>query len=281
MRTKILIGLIAIGLANAQSNPEIVFEAASVKRSRPDGPGTSMFYSPGGRLTATSATLKQLVLLAYGVSERHNSGAPAQNATIISTLTSDQITGGPGWVESEQFNVTAKADGNARVERMSQMLQALLADRFQLKVHRETRQLPVYVLLTAKNGARMPELKEGSCFVPGSDKPPEAVKSGQRPTPCGGFFFERDRLDAGRVYMQQLAGALSNQLRRLVVDKTGLTGTYDVHLRWTPDESPGDTDSADPSLFTAVEEQLGLKLESQKGLVETVVIDHAEKPSEN
>lgn len=185
-------------------------------------------------------------------------------------------------MESERFDVAAKADGNASVERMSQMLQALLADRFQLKAHRETRQLPVYVLLTGKNGTKMPESREGGCFVPGSDKPPEVVKSGQRPTPCGGFFFERDRLDGGRVYMQQLAGALSNQLRRPVVDKTGLTGTYDVHLRWTPDESqPGDTDSSDPSLFTAIEEQLGLKLESQKGPVETLVIDHAEKPSEN
>jgi uncharacterized protein (TIGR03435 family) len=169
------------------------------------------------------------------------------------------------------------------------MLRPALADRFKLKVHTETKQLPVYKIVLAKGGSKLKEATAGDTYANGI-KGPDGVG---RP---GMMRFGPGQLTAQAVPMTSLTNMLSQQLHRTVLDKTGLTGKYDLELNWTPDQgadpmfkgpegSPqrGDAapDSSGPSIFTALQEQLGLKLQSAKGPVETLVIDHVEMPSEN
>ncbi|HEY3825405.1 MAG TPA: TIGR03435 family protein [Bryobacteraceae bacterium] len=256
------------------------FEVASVK---PNTAGNNMIMirpPTGGRFTATNATLKILAGLAYKV----------QNYAI---------TGGPNWIDSAHFDITAKAaDSNLSIEQMRPMLQSLLQDRFQLKAHLETKDVPVYALLPAKNGPKLPEGKEGGCFQFDPGKPPPPPAPGQGPgamqPPCGGMMMSPNAMHGGKVSMTQFIGALSNMLGRPVIDKTGFTGTFDVNLEYSaeglalggrggPGPPPGAPafDTSGPSIFTAVQEQLGLRLESQKAPGEILVIDSAEKPSEN
>jgi uncharacterized protein (TIGR03435 family) len=176
---------------------------------------------------------------------------------------------------------------------MHLMMQALLADRFHLTAHRETRNLPVYTLNVAKSGLKLQPLKEGSCvaFNPGAPIVP--------PTPdqlpaCGIARFwisiPTVRMQGGKVNMAELARSFSNLLGVTVIDRTGFTGTFDVHLEFGFDDAleglphPGPMPPADngaPSIFSAIQEQLGLKLESGKGPVEVLVIDHVERPAQN
>jgi uncharacterized protein (TIGR03435 family) len=223
--------------AQEKATPE--FEVASIHRSDPDHVGFQAYFLPGGKFTAMTAPLKNLVGFAYQLREH-------------------QVTGGPGWIDTEPFDISAKADAPANDDQLHQMVQALLADRFQLKFHRETKEQPVYTLVLAKSG---PKLKE--------------VKTVGRGVGIG----MRGRLNGNGADMETLASVLSTRLGRSVVDRTGLKGFYDFVVTWTPDEVQPDTPG--PSLFTALQEQLGLKLESSKGPVEILVIDHVEKPTEN
>jgi uncharacterized protein (TIGR03435 family) len=183
---------------------------------------------------------------------------------------SDLLPGLPGWANSDTFDVEAEMDNDtfAALQKLpreqqwpqrQRMLQAFLADRFKLAIHHETKEQPIYALVIAKGGPKLTpnEIQRGSNWSSGSG-----------------------RLDVHGGPIASLAFALSNLVGRNVVDKTGLTGKYDMVLKWTPDEQQGTADSG-PSLFTALQEQLGLKLEAQKGPVDTIVIDHVEKPSEN
>jgi uncharacterized protein (TIGR03435 family) len=185
--------------------------------------------------------------------------------------------GGPRWLESDRFDIEAKATGNPRREQVLTMLQSMLADRFKLALHRETRELPVYEMAVAKGG---PKFKARACVgQPGPDNP------------CGGFTVSLRGTLTGRVApLAELAETLTTLLNRSVLDKTALTGKYDFDLKWTPDgttiRGPGDPDAPQPdpngpSIFTAVREQLGLELKSAKGPVEVLVIDHVEKPDAN
>ncbi len=178
-----------------------------------------------------------------------------------------QLVGGPKWMDDDRYDIEARAGGESAPTsaQVQLMLQSLLADRFQLKFHRETKQLPEYELVVGKSG---PKLKASA---------PESVKS-----LSFGDSGSVTVLTVSKGSMDQLAKQLGNSgLGRPVLDKTGLTGEYDYELRWSAE--PGGTDLADrpPSVVTAIQEQLGLKLESIKGPVETFVIDHAEKPSQN
>jgi uncharacterized protein (TIGR03435 family) len=181
------------------------------------------------------------------------------------------VKGLPGWADSTQFNVEAKMDDSTLAslqslppqqqnERRLLMLQSLLADRFQLRIHHETAEHPVYELVIAKGGFKLKESQSGK---------------------TGG------RVGNGQIqYMSSpissLAFTLSNDeaVGRLVLDKTGLTGHYDITLRWTPDDRHGSEDT-EPSIFTALDEQLGLKLVPAKAPVDTIVVDHAALPSQN
>jgi bla regulator protein blaR1 len=299
-RQKLLLGaagLLAIavpitfGLARApqsQSQTQVattaaglVYEVASVKPDKSGDMRFKVMNSPDS-LTANT-TLQMLIRLAYSVED-------------------NQISGAPNWVNSDRYDVEAKMDSATadEVRKLSEeqeksvrehMLQALLVDRFKLTIHRETKELPIYSLVVAKNGSKLEESKPGE-----PDKRGFKTPDG-RPA-VGGHFVRMGmgQLDGHSLGMTDIARLLSQQLGRTVVDKTGLTANYDFTLKWTPEEgqgpafrgpegSPGTGSTpapeSGPSIFTAVQEQLGLKLESQKGPVEILVIDHVEKPSEN
>ena len=268
---------------DANSSHAYEYEVASIKSNKSGINMVRLMFSPDG-LTATNGTLQMFIHAAYGVED-------------------NQISGGPSWLNSDHYDIEAKMDSatadalhklsedQGRLERQ-QMLQALLADRFKLTIHRETRELPVYALVLAKNGPKIQEAKPGDTY-------PNGIK-GPDGRAVGGVIFMNGRGSAtGQgLPISGLVRFLSGQLGRTVVDKTGLTAKYDFTLQWTPDESQGamlkgpgpgpqstssppPPDPSGPSIFTAVQEQLGLKLESQKGPVEILVIDHAEQPSEN
>jgi len=209
--------------------------------------------TPDG-FSASSLDLKSLIAIAYGVKP-------------------DQVSGGPGWVDSDRYDIEAKvvaANGSTPQplthEQSNLMLRSLLADRFKLVVHNETKEVPIYELVVAKNGPKL---------QPAKPDQPTRMTIGS----SGKATMEADQISA-------LVYQLSLQVGRPVVDKTGLTGKYDIKLEWTRDSGPGSVDSASadvsgPSIFTAVQEQLGLKLVSSKGPVDTLVIDHAEQPTAN
>jgi uncharacterized protein (TIGR03435 family) len=332
--------------ARAQGQPEtrLEFEVASIK---PNKSGSNMVQigGPPGRFTATNVTLGMLIRQAYG-------------------LQNSQLVGGPAWVNSDRFDIVAKADGspefglftqqNARPSRTQLMMRSLLADRFKLAVHDESRELPIYALLLARTAGRLgPQLSKsavdcgaeaaargrGAAAAGGPDgglgrgvdgQPPPGGRG--EPAGRGAPFASGERLrcglrigpgtlSGGGVVLSQLATTLSIWVNRIVVDKTGLTGTFDLELKWTPDQMPGGgflggpgsgapgpgapgpvgpvsggtgpgspaagapalppIDPNGPSIFTAVQEQLGLKLESQRGPVDVLVIDHAEPPTED
>jgi uncharacterized protein (TIGR03435 family) len=255
--------------------PRPEFEVASIKLNK-SGDGRIMIMpARGGRFTATNVSLQILITIAYRIKDF-------------------QLSGAPPWVMSERYDVEAKAEGDPAFDAVLPMLQTLFEDRLQFKFHRETKDLPVYELVVAKAG----KLKqaEGECG-PRPEGPPPPLEPGKMPTPpCGGFFMFPGRLNGQKVPITQLVDVLSRFTDRIVVDKTNLTGKYDVDLQYTPEQGqfqapPGGAppgmpalppiDPNGPSLFTALQEQLGLKLESQKGPVEMIVIDHIERPSEN
>jgi len=271
-----------IGVAQLQDvapaqNP--VFEVASIKPSAPGGRGMGVRYLPGTRMTAQNVPLHFMIQTAYGVREF-------------------QVTGGAAWMNTERYDITAKGEDGAPQSQLRLMVQALLADRFKLAFHRETREMPVFFLMAAKGGMKLVEPKDGSCVTPGPSAP-RATPGQPPPNFCGLMRIGPKGLDGLKLGMQQLTMFFPDVLGRSVVDKTEFKGTFDVHLEFARDESlaagilrdaapggpggapPQPGDSSAPSIFTAVQEQLGLKLESGKGPVEVIVIDHAEKPSEN
>jgi bla regulator protein blaR1 len=259
-----------------------VYEVASIRPDKSGDPRFQIDSTPNG-FTANT-TLQSLIRLAYGVED-------------------NQISGAPKWVNSDKYKIEAKMDGAtaAELDKLSddqseparrRMLQALLEDRFKLMLHRETKELPVYSLVVAKDGPKLQEAKPG--------EPDGDGRTGPDGRPAvGGHFLRmgRGQLNGHSLGMKEIVRSLSEQLGRTVVDRTGLTGNYDFSLQWTPDEGqpsafkepvggqgPASTppaDSSGPTIFTAIQEQLGLKLESQKGPVEILIIDHAEKPSAN
>ncbi len=187
-----------------------------------------------------------------------------------------QIVGEPPWANSDGYDVTAKAEGNLNFEQMRPMLQSLLTDRFKLKFHRETKDLPVYELTVAKGGLKIAPGKDGNCVEvePNGPRPPFGSKI------CGGVRTGMGSIEGFGVTMAKLAELLADRVGRTVIDKTGFIGTFNFRLVFTPDE-PGPATADDPSLFAASQEQLGLQLKSTKGPVEVLVIDHVERPSEN
>jgi uncharacterized protein (TIGR03435 family) len=219
--------------------------------------------------------VKQLILFAYDVPK-------------------NQVSGVQPWMDSNHFDIQATTEKNPTVKQLEgAMLRALLEDRFQLKVHRETMARPVYELTVEKDGVKMQLSKEGSCILyPIDSPPPLPAPSSPRPVYCDFPRLAGDglnwTLDGSRVTVGKLAITLSRSgLDRPIVDKTGLTGGFDLHLKWTadlPESAPESGTVVEPtglSIFTALKEQLGLKLESAKAPVEILVIDHVEKPSEN
>ena len=269
-------------LVGAQTTPTgtLAFEVASVKPNK-SGDGRAMIgMAPGGRFTATSVPLRLLMQVAHSVQPF-------------------QIVGGPDWLGSDRFDIVAKApEGEATGdpgERMRQMLRSLLAERFQLTIHTETRQMPIYALVVARSdgklGAKLTPAATDCAAARGrraGGPPPAPPQPGQR-MDCG-FMVGLGRMNAGGIPTSLLASTLSQQVGRTVLDKTGLTGSYDFELTYAPEQlgglpppqlngAPPPVDPNAPSLFTALQEQLGLKLDSERGPVEVLVIDRVEQPT--
>ncbi|MGD0345267.1 MAG: TIGR03435 family protein [Terracidiphilus sp.] len=231
------------------------FEAATIKPVKNPNPNRTHDRTEGRRFTAYSVTLRELIMMTY-------------------ELDAQQITGGPAWVASDEYDVEAVAGEGVDIHEQGRaMMQKLLADRFQLQFHREQRTISVYALTVAKGGSKLTAAK---------------VNDGQNFASCEHFGVCNFRSEPLSHFVKWLANAV---LDRPVVDKTGITGTFDFSLKWTPDESQfstsglrapaaGDNATA-PPLFTAIEEQLGLKLEPEKMPAEVLVIDKVERPSEN
>jgi uncharacterized protein (TIGR03435 family) len=288
MRNAWFVLLVTAGCLSAQQ-----FEVASVRlntdcaNNRGAGPGMSP-----GRLTLPCMRLRQLIRVAYGAF----ANGPNLSARLM------DVEGGPAWLDTDQFDITAKAAGDVPVDRMlGPMLQALLEERFQVRVHKASKDMPIYALTVAKNGLKLQPMKEGSC------SPIDVMKMDTRPEPgkpapryCGAGRTQGNNgalvSEGYGVTMAELAGRiLSNFVDRPVIDRTGLAGRFDVHLEFARDNlaagpvrlngeaaaAPEPSDSGGLSIFTAVQEQLGLKLSADKGAVEVLVVDRAEKPSEN
>jgi bla regulator protein blaR1 len=259
------------------------FDVASIKPNKSGNNMVRMMIKPEG-LSATGGTLQMLIESAYEIQDF-------------------QIVGGPKWISSDKYDIEAKLDG-AQMDRLKslspdesrleskRMLRALLANRFQLVLHRETKDLPGYALVMAKGGPKLHEATPGDTYPNGIKGP-----DGQPGTGLMIMGGNRGPVTGQGISIEHLARLLSQQLSRTVLNETGLTGNYDFTLQWAPDERAGpmpgahegdgarpedaSPDSSRPSIFTAVQEQLGLKLEARKVPVEMLVIDHVEPPSEN
>jgi uncharacterized protein (TIGR03435 family) len=236
------------------------FDVAAIKPSKDDG-RWKMTFTPDG-FTAINVPLRRVIQEAYGLYDE------------------SRWSGGPAWIDSEKLDINAKVDVSEAAEfdklAMAQqraLLQQLLADRFKLAVHHETKELPVYAIRIEKSGAKLQE------------STPEHL----HPDGFGGGLVTRSRagvLELQGYSMPRFAALLTNFkfFGRTVEDKTGLTGYYDISLQWDPKDASSPSvsvESSGPSIFTALKEQLGLKLEPTKAPLDTIVIDHVERPSEN
>jgi uncharacterized protein (TIGR03435 family) len=245
--------------AQAGSAPSAApaFDVAAIHEYNPAPHERSHISDSNGRFTTVNVDLKAIIQWAFDLPE-------------------SRIVGGPSWLGSARWDIEARADNAldmqktydaaAARQQKRQMVQALLADRFHLAVHQETRELPIYALVVAKGGPKFLDTKaDGSKF----DR-----------------WNGRIEIQGGDNTVAVLAGELAETLGRVVVDKTGIEGRYKIALTWTPDDGAAPASSATandqgPSVFTALQEQLGLKLESEKGPVQVLVIDGAAMPSEN
>jgi uncharacterized protein (TIGR03435 family) len=263
--------LVTIGPVGAQQK---TFEVASVKpHPATQATPSVMTAEPGGRFTVRNIPLRMLIRTAYQIQD-------------------DQIVDAPTWIGTDRFDISAKAEDGSSPADLVPMLQALLAERFKLTFHRDTRELSIFELqLSRTDGVLGPNLKKNDC-VPDLNAPPPAPGG---PPRCGTISNGFGRLTLIAQPISVMAQFLAPSVNRVVVDRTGLIGSYDVDLTWTPDRLPPrppgappdqpirvngqEIDPNGPSIFTAVREQLGLKLESGRGPVQVLAIDHVEQPS--
>jgi uncharacterized protein (TIGR03435 family) len=249
------------------------FDVASVKPTKVSGLSYTLIH-PGGRFTATNVTLRGLITRAY-------------------QLQNNQLEGGPRWVNANAFDIEAKAEGTPPTEQVRLMVQALLAERFKLKMRNEIRQLPIYELAMArsdrKTGSQLRPSSEADCLeVPPLGSGPPSLFDRSHPF-CGVLYTPTGYWTGRGVSMEALASNLARVTNRVVLNRTGLPGTFDLDLQWTdlmallqpggpPPDAPPPADNP-MSIFTALQEQLGLKLESTRGPVDVLVIDHVEQPT--
>jgi uncharacterized protein (TIGR03435 family) len=231
------------------------YDVVSIRPHKPTSDGSSWGAPTADGYEARNYSVRELIAQAYEINSSY------------------QLAGLPSWASEEPFDLEARLDDDAaaayrklsdreRREQAAPMLRSMLADRFRLKVHHETRELPVYALVQAKSGFKL--------------------KQAQGAENLYGMFTNRGLISirGGPIGARFIVG-LSNFVGRIVVDRTGLTGYYDITLKWTPDGSQTSDPNAPPDLFTALEEQLGLKLVATRAPVDVLVIDHVERPTEN
>jgi len=259
MRRIATVALVTIGLASwLSAQTSLKFEVASLKPSQPGGIGGGIRPAPGGQqYVASNMPLKSLIMTAY-------------------RLHADQVLGGPAWMETDLYDMNAKTEKPSTLEELHLMLQDLLADRFQLKFHYEAKELPIYALMVDKGGPKLKANEGQSAADPWIDNTFEQLKM---------------TMHAKFAPMDFFAWRLSMVMDRHVIDQTKLAGGYDFDLTFTrelpADAAPGalfngaPIDTSTPTIFESIRQQLGLKLERQKGPVDMLVIDHAEKPAGN
>lgn len=284
-----VVTVVTLLASGAAQGPLPAFEAASIRPSDPAAQGRSVRRQPGGRLTTSNMPLRELVLFAY-------------------QLQDFQLEGLPSWASTDGYDIVAKADGDpapvapgSGPDPLMLMMRSLLAERFKLTAHAEIKEMPIYALVRVRPDRLGPELEPASVDcqalmqasmaaarggAPPTPPPPDAKG---RPT-CGirGTFGS---LSGGGFPLSQLANTLAGRVRRTVVDRTGLSGAWAFDLKFTPDagqipqgalpagqELPA-VDPNGPSIFTALQEQLGLRLDSTRGPVEMLVVDRVERPT--
>ena len=261
-------------------NPALTYEAASVKPNKSGVQGSSIRRFPGGRLQATNMPLRALITFAY-------------------QLQPFQLVEDPGWIRNETFDIVAKMEGDpppvmpgSGPDPHMVAMRTLLAERFNLAVHRETRQMDIYELVLARPDGKLgPALKPttqdcAAMMAAARGGPPPGPAPGPNSPVVCGIRGLPGRLVAGAMPMALLASNLSGQVQRIVIDRTGLSGGWDFEITFAPERPlnppPGvEFPAADPnapSLFTAMQEQLGLKLQSTKGPVEVLVVERVEQP---
>jgi uncharacterized protein (TIGR03435 family) len=230
------------------------FEVATIKPVKDPSPGRMQDRTDGRRYSTRYTSLRDLIMMAYGLDPR-------------------QIVGGPAWVTADEYDIDAvTADGLPAAGNWDEMLQKLLADRFHLTFHHEQREMSVYALTVAKGGPKLKTADADEGHGSGCDR-------------LGICSFRAEPTEHFAYWLQLV-------MDKPVVDKTGIVGKFDFTLKWTPDESQftsmgirvppaADNPNAAPGLFTALQEQLGLKLEAQKTQAQVLVIDHVERPSED
>ena len=288
-------GLLAIGAACAlaatlSAQAPRSFEVASVKPGVPSDPSAFIQFQQGGRVVVRNIPLQQIILWAYQLRWSDD----------------ERLIGAPDWIRTEKFHVDAKAPDGVAIGSISAvgapspgllMLRTLLAERFQLAMHNETRELPIYHLVKANADGRLgPKLMPADIECPPFGAPLLPPAGGRRQ--CT-YLRGLNRVVFANQPMVQLADYLSGRMRRLVVDRTGLTGLFDFEMTWTPDQPPpagtpdritvagteidltggAPYDPNGPAFLTALREQLGLTLESTRGPVEVFVIDRVERPT--
>jgi uncharacterized protein (TIGR03435 family) len=226
-------------VAQSPATGSLAFEVASIKTPNPTGDRGTNISTSNGMLKVHNATLRFCIMAAFGIQDY-------------------LIQGGPSWINSDRYEIVAKAEGPATHDQLVLMLQKLLSDRFKLKYHRETRQRPLFTLVVAKNGPKLRASEGGETFLARRGIGATAPLTGKNAS------------------MSALAGTLSLLTGRKVLDRTELAGAYDFTLQFVPFDA---VDSAIPSLTTALQEELGLKLESSTGPVDFLIVDHADKPS--
>jgi uncharacterized protein (TIGR03435 family) len=237
-------------LSSAVLAQQPAFDVASIKPAGGQRQlGADLRFQPGGRLHITNLPVSVLIREVFSV--KHY-----------------QVSGGPSWLDSDQFDIEARADGDPSSEQMLVMLRNLLETRFRLKVHKENREGAIYALVVAKSGHKLKE--------PEKDDKPAYIRSGRTGSPSENALTYL--LWGHKASMPLIAESLGERLGRPGVDRTGIAGEFDFKLEYAADDSKPENG---PSIFAALQEQLGLKLESTRGPIETLIIDHAEKPSAN
>jgi len=273
----------AVAIVVPAQEKDATFEVASVKPNKSGDTNGMLRMLPGGRVSASNMPVRPIITFAYQLAQY-------------------QLIGGPGWLTSDRYDLIAKLEGDpgpvfapsgTAPNPMQLALRNLLEDRFKLKVHRETREMDIYALVMAKpGGGPGPNLKPttqdcaaAAAAAQRGAPPPSSAATG---VPFCGIQGGPGRIRFGGLPASALAQAFSGPAGRMVVERTGLSGAWDFELNYAAEGrgAPGGADAAPadpnaPSLFTAIQEQLGLKLESTKGPVEVLVIDSVERPTEN
>jgi uncharacterized protein (TIGR03435 family) len=279
----VLLAVFTCVAAMPAAQAPVSFEAASVKPNKSGDSNTSVGPRPGGRFIATNAPVALFITMAY-------------------QLQPFQVRRAPDWLQTDRFDIVAKLDGDpppvpfGEPDQMMLALRTLLADRFKLATHWETPEMPVYALAQARADGKLgPNLRRSSTDC-------EAIRAASREAAREGRVINANTTDRvacgvrnnnglmqfGGYPLSLFANALANQVARVVIDRTGLTGNWDFELTFTPERvrqqalagnAPTGVDPNGPSIFTAIQEQLGLKLESTKGPVKVLIIDHVEQPS--